>query len=322
MGVLKSDGADGCFVGQHGRFAALGAGAGAVPDAGVAAAAGGEPAGGVVVGEVFYFRLVAAHVELDVGLGNPEVHARVLVAGDEPFAVGRPDEGVDAVGVGEGFLEEKIVGIPELDAAEVRGGNATGGGLGGKGGDGFGGVGERVGDRAVGAEGGEFAAGGGEERGAAPGEMFDPSGAERGGGGVLTGGCVPEFDGAVLAAGRENGGGGGLPGEAVGAVGVTGEFVATGAVGGGEKGNGAGGAGGGEQVAVGCPREVDGVVVEGSGPVLGELHRREAEGGAEWRARRESRAEFFSRLSLARAGRCVFNRASASPHVTSPLNPT
>ena len=65
-----------------------------------------------------------------------------------------------------------------------------------------------------------------------------------------------------------------MPREAVGAGGVAGEFVQAAAVGCGVEGDGAGGAGGGEEGAVGTPREVDGVVVELGGPVFGELHRK------------------------------------------------
>ena len=49
----------------------------------------------------------------------------VLVSGYEPALVGGPDEGVNAVGVGKFFLEEKVVGVPELHAAEVRGRDAA-----------------------------------------------------------------------------------------------------------------------------------------------------------------------------------------------------
>ena len=65
-----------------------------------------------------------------------------------------------------------------------------------------------------------------------------------------------------------------MPGEAVGARGVAGEFVQATAVGGDEEGDGAGGTGGGELRASVIPREIDGVVVELGGPVFGELHRK------------------------------------------------
>jgi len=165
---------------------------------------------------------------------------------------------VNPVGVGERFLEDKIVGIPELDAAEVGGGDAAGGGLGGEGGDGFSSVGEGVGDGAIRAERGEFAAGGGEEGSAAPGEMFDPSGTETGGRGVLTGGCVPEFDGPVLTAGREEGGRGGWPSEAVGPGRGAGGFGPAGPAGGGDEGDGGGGAGRGGPGAARGPRAGEG----------------------------------------------------------------
>ena len=114
---------------------------------------------------MFHLGLVAAHVELDVFFRNPEVDGGVLVSGYEPALVGGPDEGVNAVGVGKFFLEEKVVGVPELYAAEVGGGDASSLVGSGEGGDGFGGGLEAVGDGGVGAEGGEVAAGRGcEER--------------------------------------------------------------------------------------------------------------------------------------------------------------
>ena len=80
----------------------------------------------------------------------------------------------------------------------------------------------------------------------APREVFDPVGAEGGGAGVLAGGGVPKFDGAVLPAGGEKqrvsrrlarafGQGrerasDGLPGEAIGPVRVARELVAFAAV--------------------------------------------------------------------------------------------
>ena len=165
VGVLKRKGADRSFVREHGGLAALGAFAAAIPDAGFATPARGEPARGVVVGEMFHLGLVAAHVELDVFFRNPEVDGGVLVSGYEPALVRGPDEGVNAVGVGKFFLEEKVVGVPELYAAEVGGGDASSLVGSGEGGDGFGGGLEAVGDGGVGAEGGEVAAGrGGEER--------------------------------------------------------------------------------------------------------------------------------------------------------------
>ncbi len=119
VGVLKGHGTDFCIVRKHERVATFGALAGAIPDAGVFAAAGREPAAGVVVGEFLHLAFVAAHVEFEIRFRHPEVYARVLVAGDEPFAIGRPDEGVNAIAINELFLCDKIVGIPEAHAAEV-----------------------------------------------------------------------------------------------------------------------------------------------------------------------------------------------------------
>jgi len=44
---------------------------------------------------------------------------RILVAGYEPFVVGRPDERVDAVAIRKFFLRDKIVCVPKADTAEV-----------------------------------------------------------------------------------------------------------------------------------------------------------------------------------------------------------
>lgn len=94
---------------------------------------------------------------------------------------------------------------------------------------------------------------------------------------MLGGDGVPEFDLRVLSAGGEER----LrrvPGEAIGAVIVAGE-IGAGAVGGGEERDRAGGRGGGEGVGSGAggtgysgPAEVDHIIVELRGPVLGELH--------------------------------------------------
>ncbi len=119
--------------------------------------------------------------------------------------------------------------------------------------------------------------------------MFDPGVAEIGGGGVLASVGIPEFNLSVLSAGGEEGrgaggvGGGvgfvwlsakslGPPCYGIGAVVVAGQEVELVAVGALEKGDRAGGRGGGELSAVGRPREVDHVIVEDSGPVLGEVH--------------------------------------------------
>ena len=80
MGLLEGYGGDFCVVGEHRGIAAFGAVAGAVPDAGVFAAAGREPATGVIEGEFLNLALVAAHVEFDVGFGNPQVNTWVLIA--------------------------------------------------------------------------------------------------------------------------------------------------------------------------------------------------------------------------------------------------
>ena len=54
--------------------------------------------------------IVAAHVEFLVLRGDPQMHAWVLVAGDEPPAVRRPHERMDAVAVVKLLLRDEIVG--------------------------------------------------------------------------------------------------------------------------------------------------------------------------------------------------------------------
>ena len=116
--------------------------------------------------------------------------------------------------------------------------------------------------------------------------MFDPGAAECGGGGVLAGGGIPEFHRAVLSAGGEqwgrggNGrrcsGSGGLtwrhPSQGVRAANVAGKGVMLRPGVAGEERDGSGGGGGSEQRAVGRPGEINRIVVERRGPVLGEVH--------------------------------------------------
>ena len=208
-------------------LAPLGARAGAVPDAGVLAAARREPAARAVEGEVAHLCLVAAHLELDIAFGHPEMDARILVAGDEPAAVGRPGESLDAVRVGELLLRRAH--RPGRAGANPRSRRPRPPGpLGvpGKGCDRFRSVPELVAHRGVRIDEGQAAPGRRrQDRGAgagAPPEVFNPGPAERGRGHVLGRRLrVPELDGAVLApAGQERGPR--LPGDRIRAVLVAG----------------------------------------------------------------------------------------------------
>ena len=288
MLVLVRDGADAGVVWKHGGFAALGPCALAIPDAALVAAAGREPATGAIEVEEFDLGFVATHVELLFVFGAPEVHARVLVAGDEPAVVGRPNEGVDAVGVGEFGLGDVVIGVPEHDAAKVGGGEAAASGLPGEGADRFGGGRKTVSDGCVGIEQGEGSAGrGGEGRAVGrPGQVFDPRCAEGGAGGLLSGARIPKFGGVILStAGEERLGG--MPSEHISAVIVTGELVLNRAVFEGVKGDGAVGGCGRELGAIGRPREVDRVVIKFGGPVFGQLHTNETV--VSWAAGQEPR---------------------------------
>ena len=101
--------------------------------------------------------------------------------------------------------------------------------------------------------------------------MVDPRVTEGYAGDLLTGGRIPEFDRAILSSRREEGLRG-VPSQDVGAVVVAGQNVLNGAVGQVEEGDGAIGGGGSKLGAIGGPGKVDGVVVEGGGPVFGQLH--------------------------------------------------
>ena len=72
-----------------------------------------------------HLAVVAAHVEFLVLRENPEVHARVLIAGDEPPAVRRPHERMDAVRVVKLLLRDEIVRVPQAHAAEIGAGHAA-----------------------------------------------------------------------------------------------------------------------------------------------------------------------------------------------------
>ena len=125
VGILKGDGADAIGVGQGERLAALGAGARAIPHAGVARAAGGQPAAVMTKGELAHRGLIAAHVEFLVLLRPPEMHGVVLRAGHEPAAVGRPDQRGNRAAIGVLTPGMKIVRVPQAHAAEVRHGDTT-----------------------------------------------------------------------------------------------------------------------------------------------------------------------------------------------------
>jgi len=85
-----------CVMRQHGRRAALRAGPGTIPDRRIVSARRREPARGAVNSDRRHLALVAAHLQLVVLFGQPEMDAGVLVARDQPPPVGRPDQGEDA----------------------------------------------------------------------------------------------------------------------------------------------------------------------------------------------------------------------------------
>jgi hypothetical protein len=119
--ILESEGTDTGRVRQQQGFASFRTGAGAIPDARVATAAGREPLGIVTERKLFQFRFVAAHVKFIIFRGHPQMHGVVMAARHQPPIIGRPGQCMDRVAVGKFFFDGEGAGVPTANAPEVGG---------------------------------------------------------------------------------------------------------------------------------------------------------------------------------------------------------